>query len=141
MVNVGSKRISKRMAHARCRVILGEEVIQLIQQDKMAKGDVLSVARIGGILGAKWTSHLIPLCHQIPLDHVEVKFQLEKDSVVVDSWVRAEFKTGVEMEALTAASIAALTIYDMCKAVNKRIRITECRLVEKTGGKSDFKED
>lgn len=140
MVDIGAKAITSRMAHASSVVHVGPDVLKLIKENNIVKGDVLSVARTAGIMGSKWTGHLIPLCHQIPLDHVQIEFQLDDDKglIVVDGWCRTTYKTGVEMEAMMAVSIAALTIYDMCKAVNKAIIISQCRLIEKRGGKSDF---
>jgi molybdenum cofactor biosynthesis protein MoaC len=138
MVDVSSKRESHRMAEAATEVLLGRELFEKVEQHQVEKGDVLAVARIAGIQAAKRTSELIPLCHQIPLSHVDIYFVLKKESSSIE--IRASVKstgvTGVEMEALTAATVAALTVYDMCKAISKSIRITDIHLVSKTGGKS-----
>lgn len=142
MVDVGSKAVSERTAKARAFVRVGPEVSRLIREDGVRKGDVLAVAQIAGIMGAKRTSSLVPLCHPIPLTCVNVSLKLNEDlhGVEVVSEVRCWGKTGVEMEALTAVSVAALTVYDMCKAVAspETLRITDIELVLKTGGKSDF---
>lgn len=136
MVDVGSKPISTRMAKAQARVKIGEELTDLILQNGLKKGDVLSVARLAGTVAAKQTSSLIPLCHNIPLSVVNVDAVLCTDThcVTITATVRCEGRTGVEMEALTAASVAALTVYDMCKAVSHDIVISDIMLLEKTGG-------
>ncbi|KAK6919919.1 Molybdopterin cofactor biosynthesis C (MoaC) domain [Dillenia turbinata] len=138
MVDVSSKEASKRSAIATCKVILGKKVFDLVASNQMAKGDVLTVAKLGGIGGAKQTSNLIPLCHNIGLSHVRVDLTLNtKDfSVEVEGEAASTGKTGVEMEALTAVTVAGLTVYDMCKAVSKDIQITDIKLMRKTGGKS-----
>ena len=138
MVDVGSKPDTQREAVARGRVVMRRETLDLIQANAFDKGDVLGVARIAGIMGAKNTSSLIPLCHPLPLNKVAVEFDLDKDDSAVEiiATARTTGKTGVEMEALTAVSIAALTIYDMCKAVDRGMRIEAVRLVRKTGGQS-----
>ena len=138
MVDVGSKPDTRREAVARGRVVMRRETLELIQANAFDKGDVLGVARIAGIMGAKNTSSLIPLCHPLPLNKIAVEFDLDSDSSAVEitATARTTGKTGVEMEALTAVSIAALTIYDMCKAVDKGMRIEAVRLVRKTGGQS-----
>ena len=138
MVNIGLKPTSQREATAQASIQLGEEVYNALVDKKVAKGDALAVARIAGIQAAKKTPELIPLCHQVPLDHVFVDFvfQPEKSAVIIKATARTMSKTGVEMEALVAASTAALTIYDMCKAMSKSIRITSTFLVHKSGGKS-----
>ncbi|XP_015042995.2 molybdenum cofactor biosynthesis protein 1 isoform X1 [Drosophila pseudoobscura] len=140
MVDVGEKPTSTRLARAEATVIVGERLIQLIAANELAKGDVLSVAQLAGILGAKRTSELIPLCHNISLSSVKVKAQLfpEEQCVRLEASVRCSGQTGVEMEALTAVSIAALTVYDMCKAVSHDICITNIRLLSKSGGKRDY---
>ena len=138
MVDVGSKPETDRVAVARGAVVMKPETLALIESDGFDKGDVLGVARIAGVMGAKSTSQLIPLCHPIPLDQVTVDFELDHDATAVDitATAKTSSKTGVEMEALTAVSISALTIYDMCKAVDRGIRIEGVRLVRKSGGKS-----
>jgi cyclic pyranopterin phosphate synthase len=138
MVDVGAKPDTQRLAIAAGEVRLNPETVALIRQGLMKKGDVLSVAKIAGIMGAKKTSELIPLCHPIPLTQVEVDLRLDDDlpGVIITAAARTVGKTGVEMEALTAVSVAALTVYDMVKAVEKTARIQNIRLVEKHGGKS-----
>ena len=138
MVDVGSKPDTRREAVAKGRVVMRRETLELIRANAFDKGDVLGVARIAGIMGAKNTSGLIPLCHPLPLNKVAVEFDLDKDDSAVEiiSTASTTGKTGVEMEALTAVSIAALTIYDMCKAVERGMRIEAVRLVRKTGGQS-----
>ena len=138
MVDVGDKPDTQREAVARGRVLMRPETLALIRDNAFDKGDVLGVARIAGIMGAKNTSQLIPLCHPLPLNKVAVEFDLNDadNAVNITSTARTTGKTGVEMEALTAVSVAALTIYDMCKAVDRTMRIEAIRLVRKTGGKS-----
>ncbi len=138
MVDVGDKPDTQREAIARGRVVMQPETLALIRDNAFDKGDVLGVARIAGIMGAKNTSQLIPLCHPLPINKVAVEFDLDSDASAVNitATARATGKTGVEMEALTAVSIAALTIYDMCKAVDRAMRIEAVRLARKTGGKS-----
>ncbi|XP_039289083.1 molybdenum cofactor biosynthesis protein 1 isoform X2 [Nilaparvata lugens] len=136
MVDVGDKKHTKRTAKAKATVVVGKEVGDLIRQNDMKKGDVLSVAKLAGIMGAKKTSELIPLCHNIFLSQVNVEAELTSDleRVEIVSTAKCEGKTGVEMEAITAATVAAITVYDMCKAINKAIVIEEVCLLEKTGG-------
>ena len=138
MVDVGDKEITKRSATATARITMTAETFKLVQEGKSKKGDVLGVARLAGIMAAKKTPDLIPLCHPLALTRVAVEFELDKESSAIDIFATCELKgkTGVEMEALTAVSLAALTIYDMCKAVDKGMIISETRLLEKTGGKS-----
>lgn len=137
MVNVGDKPHTRREGVAEAVVHMRPETFDAISQGKAAKGDVLATARIAGIMAAKQTSSLIPLCHPLPIDNVEVQLQLQPpDSVRVQAAVRTTYKTGVEMEALTAASVAALTIYDMCKAMDRSMEISGLRLLRKSGGKS-----
>ena len=131
MVDVGSKPEQERMAKAGGRITLAPETVRLIRDNQMKKGDVLTVAEIAGIQGAKRTSDLIPLCHPLQLTKVEVRTTLVDNAVEVESVVRCIGKTGVEMEALTAVNIALLTVYDMCKAVDKDMVIGEVRLLEK----------
>ncbi len=131
MIDVGDKVELKRIAIARGVIYLARETIKLIKANKLKKGDVLAVAKIAGIQGAKKTSELIPLCHPLLLTNIEVSFEIKSDKVEIEATVSCTGKTGVEMEALTAVSIAALTIYDMCKAVDKKMRIGEIYLLEK----------
>ena len=132
MVDVSQKPEVRRTASAFGRVILDQKTIQLIQKNQIQKGDVLSTAKIAGIMGAKRTSDLIPLCHNIRIEHVDLDFTISNTSVDITSCAVCTDKTGIEMEALTAVAAAALTIYDMCKAVDKTIRITDIHLLNKT---------
>jgi len=138
MVDVSGKDVTERVAVAAGRVLMAAETFMLIKDKGAAKGDVLEVARIAGIMAAKKTSGLIPLCHPLPLEKVVIDFQLDEKASAVE--IRAEAKvtarTGVEMEALTAVTVAALTIYDMCKAVDRGMEITGICLLEKSGGRS-----
>ena len=138
MVDVGEKAVTQRTALARGEVILRAETVELIRAGLMKKGDVLAVAKIAGIMAAKKTAELIPLCHPIPLTQVELDLTLADDlpGVRIEAVARTLDRTGVEMEALTAVSVAALTIYDMVKAAEKTARITNIRLARKTGGRS-----
>lgn len=140
MVDVGGKVPTCRTATARATVILGPTAFRLLQDNQLAKGDALTVAQLAGIMASKQTSALIPLCHPLPLDHASVTFHLDElhNAAVITATCRTTGRTGVEMEALTAVSVAALTIYDMCKAVSHDIIITDVKLVSKTGGKRDF---
>lgn len=141
MVNVGDKADTKRTAVAAGRVLVSPETLELIRSGGMKKGDVLGTAQIGGIMGAKNTPHIIPMCHSIMLSGVDIDFSLNDEDCAVEITATATCigATGVEMEALTAVSVAALTIYDMCKAVQKDMVIDNIRLLKKTGGKSgDF---
>ena len=137
MVDVGAKPITSRMARASGRVRMQPATLELVRQGKLAKGDVLEVARLAGIMAAKRTSEWIPLCHTLALDSVEIAFDFHgSDQVSILATARATARTGVEMEALVAVSAAALTIYDMCKAVDRGMVIEEVQLDEKSGGKS-----
>lgn len=138
MVDVGGKKETARIAVAGGRVKMGERAYELVKSGSIAKGDVLGVARIAGIMAAKKVDTLIPLCHPLPISRVNVDFIFHDDNCIIEirSTVGVFGKTGVEMEALTAVSIAALTIYDMCKAVDKNMIISEIKLFEKSGGKS-----
>ncbi|MBO8138188.1 MAG: cyclic pyranopterin monophosphate synthase MoaC [Desulfotomaculum sp.] len=137
MVEVGDKKDTKREAVARGEVKMKPETLALIEAGSMAKGDVLGVARVGGIMAAKETPRLIPMAHPINITGVNVNFRFQRPDILeIEASVRTTGKTGVEMEALTAVSIAALTIYDMCKAVDKTMIIQNVRLIKKTGGKS-----
>jgi cyclic pyranopterin monophosphate synthase len=138
MVDVSDKHVTSRSATARARVLMLPETLALILGGTANKGDVLATARIAGIMAAKKTHELIPLCHPLLITKVSVDFVADEktSSVEVAATVRVEGKTGVEMEALTACSVAALTLYDMCKAVDRGMKITDLRLTEKSGGKS-----
>lgn len=137
MVDVSTKDATSRTAVAFARVVLGRSIIERIYADEMPKGDVLATVRIAGIQAAKQCSTLIPLCHPLPLDKVSVDIsQAGEDAIEIQTSCTTTGKTGVEMEALTAASVAALTLYDMCKALDKGILIETIHLLEKTGGKS-----
>jgi cyclic pyranopterin monophosphate synthase len=136
MVDVGDKDVTQRTAVASAKVLTRPDVIDKIRQGAVAKGDVLATARIAGIMAAKRTSELIPLCHPLRIDSVKIELALQDAEVHIKSTVRATDRTGVEMEALTGASIAALTVYDMCKAVDREMTVTAVQLESKTGGKS-----
>ncbi|MEO8073649.1 MAG: cyclic pyranopterin monophosphate synthase MoaC [Acidobacteriota bacterium] len=138
MVDVSEKAETARCAVASGKVLLNEETIEILQSNENPKGNPLEIARIAGIMAAKQTSNLIPLCHQINLSKVNVNTEIKDYGVYLEAEVKTNSQTGVEMEALTAVSVAALTIYDMCKAVQKDIQITGIQLELKTGGKSDF---
>ena len=138
MVDVSAKEVTTRRAVASGRVLLSPETIAILRRNENPKGNPLEIARIAGIMAAKRTSELIPLCHQIDLSKVNVTADLDETGVLITAEAVTNAQTGVEMEALTAVSIAALTIYDMCKAVQKDIKVTEIRLESKTGGKSDY---
>ena len=138
MVDVSEKDSSIRRAVASCRVILSTATLDVLRSGSNPKGDPLEVARIAGIMAAKKTSELIPLCHQIDLSNVNVSAEIRDFGVALEAEAVTNAQTGVEMEALTAVSVAALTIYDMCKAVQKDIVITEICLESKTGGKQDY---
>lgn len=136
MVDVSAKAITLREAEAKGRVVMQPQTAALIQAGQAAKGDVLAAARIAGIMAAKKTGELIPLCHPLPLDAVNIELVVTEGTVEITATARTTGRTGVEMEALTAVSLAALTIYDMVKAVDKTMRIDAVRLTRKTGGKS-----
>jgi len=136
MVEVGDKEITKREAIATGKILMKQETIEKVKEGLIKKGDVLSVAQVAGIMGAKKTSEVIPMCHNIFLSGADIKFQFLSDGIGVEAIVKTESKTGVEMEALTAVSIACLTIYDMCKAIDKDMEISDIKLIKKTGGKS-----
>lgn len=140
MVDVGDKQVTRRVARAGARVWMAERTLTLLEQVALPKGDVLAVARVAGIQAAKRTAELIPMCHPLSLTHVEISFGVHRSENRVDIECRArtDGKTGVEMEALTGASVAALTIYDMCKAVDRGMVVGDVRLLEKTGGKEDY---
>ena len=132
MVDVSAKPLSARTAIAEGRIALARETVALIRKNDIAKGDVIATARLAGIQAAKRTAHLIPLCHTIPLSEVKIDIELSKNGATVSCTARTVAQTGVEMEALTGVSVALLTIYDMCKAVDKKMVIGEVRLLKKT---------
>jgi cyclic pyranopterin phosphate synthase len=138
MADVGEKAVTRREAVARGAVIMGRPTLMLIREGKLPKGDVLGAAKLAGIMAAKETSRLLPLCHPLPLEHVAVEIILDGKlpGVRIQASARVTARTGVEMEALTAVSVAALAIYDMCKPVDNGLRITDIRLARKSGGKS-----
>jgi cyclic pyranopterin phosphate synthase len=140
MVDVGDKAVTARTAVASGFVRMATATLEAIRERRTPKGDPLEVARLAGIMAAKRTDELIPLCHSLPLSHADVQLELKDDGIAILATASTESKTGVEMEALTAASVAALTIYDMCKAVDKAMVISEIRLESKSGGRSgDYK--
>jgi cyclic pyranopterin phosphate synthase len=136
MVDVGAKQVTQRRAVARCKIFMSPDTIAAVTNQDLKKGDVLAVARIAGIQAAKRTSDLIPLCHPVMLTSTSVSFEIAEDHIVVEAHAEVFERTGVEMEALCACSVAALTIYDMCKAIDKSMVIGELALWEKTGGSS-----
>lgn len=138
MVDVGGKDETKRVAIARGTIKMNRETLNKVRDGQMKKGDVLAVAQVAGIMGAKKTSDIVPMCHNILINGVDLNFEIDEEnsSIDIEAEVRTTGKTGVEMEALSAVSIAALTIYDMCKAIDKEMVIDHIRLVKKTGGKS-----
>lgn len=136
MVDVSQKDNTKRTAIATGRIKMKEETVEKIKQGLITKGDVLSVAQVAGIMGAKKTSDIIPMCHNINLNGSDIRFSIQENCIDVEAEIKTTSKTGVEMEALTAVSITCLTIYDMCKAIDKDMIIEEVKLMEKTGGKS-----
>ena len=136
MVDVSGKVETIRVARAEAFVEMSASTVKLLREKAMPKGDPLEVARIAGIQAGKKTSELIPLCHPLPLSHLDVSIEITESGAHIESTARTKAETGVEMEALTAASVAALTLYDMCKAVEKGISIGPVRLLEKSGGKS-----
>ncbi|HEX7314995.1 MAG TPA: cyclic pyranopterin monophosphate synthase MoaC [Pyrinomonadaceae bacterium] len=136
MVDTGGKARTARRAVASARVLMSAETVAALRAGRTPKGDPLEAARIAGIMAAKRTADLIPLCHPLPLTHADVRAELRDDGVYLEAEASTTAQTGVEMEALTAVAVAALTVYDMCKAVEKGMTITDVRLEEKTGGKS-----
>lgn len=136
MVDVGDKEDTKRIGIARGTIKMSKETIELIKEGLIKKGDVLSIAQVGGIMGAKKTGDIIPMCHNISISGANITFDIKEREIQIEAEVKTMGKTGVEMEALTAVSVAALTIYDMCKAVDKEMTIENIRLVKKVGGKS-----
>ena len=136
MVDVGDKPVTTRTAVASGFVRMAAATVQAIREHRTPKGDPLEVARLAGIMAAKRTAELIPLCHPLPLAHADVQLEVRDNGIQITATARTDGKTGVEMEALTAAAIAALTLYDMCKAMDKAMEITDIRLESKTGGRS-----
>ncbi len=139
MIEITDKSVTKREAVARGEVILSPQTIRLIKEGMIPKGDVLSCAQVAGIMAIKRTPYLIPMCHPLRITGTRINFELKEDKIEIEVEVKAKDRTGVEMEALTGLAIAALTIYDMCKGVDKNILLSNMRLMKKTGGKSgDF---
>ena len=136
MVDIGAKEITKREAVVEGVIYIKPEVIKLIKAKRIPKGDVLEAARLAGILGAKKTPEIIPLCHPIPIEFADIEFSLKEKEIRIRTTVRGRARTGVEMEAFIATSIAALTIYDMCKPIDREMVISEIRLLKKSGGRS-----
>lgn len=136
MVDTSGKATTTRNAVASARVLMSQETVKALREHRTPKGDPLEAARLAGIMAAKRTADLIPLCHPLPLTHIDVQARIEEYGIHLESAVSTNAQTGVEMEALTAVSVAALTVYDMCKALDKSITISEVRLESKTGGKS-----
>lgn len=136
MVDIGEKEVTERVAVASGRVRMDAETVELVRQGRAAKGDVLAVAQVAAVMGAKKTSDLIPMCHPLMLTRIDVSFALTEKAVVIEATVATKGRTGVEMEALTAVASAALTIYDMLKAVDRGMRIEEIQLERKEGGRS-----
>lgn len=134
MIEISNKENIERTAKARGKIYLSKETLKLINENNIKKGDVLSVARVAGIIGAKQTSNLIPLCHNINIEKVSLDFIIEEDGIVIESYCKCNYKTGIEMESLTSVCIAALAIWDMCKAVDKNMIISDIQLIEKTKG-------
>lgn len=134
MIEISNKENIARTAKARGKIYLSKETLKLINENNIKKGDVLSVARVAGIIGAKQTSNLIPLCHNINIEKVSLDFIIEEDGIVIESYCKCNYKTGIEMESLTSVCIAALAIWDMCKAVDKNMIISDIQLIEKTKG-------
>ena len=140
IVDISKKKKSSRYAKAKATVWLSKKILTMIKNDKFKKGNVINIARIAGIMGAKHTSSLIPLCHNINLDSSDIEFRFLEEELEIVSTVKSEEKTGVEMEALTAVTVSALTIYDMVKGVDKSVYIKDISLLEKKGGKTgDYK--
>ncbi|MBL7874352.1 MAG: cyclic pyranopterin monophosphate synthase MoaC [Cyclobacteriaceae bacterium] len=140
MVDVSDKKITKRVARAQAIVFLGDEIVSMMQGNELItkKGPVFQTAIVAGVMAAKKTHELIPFCHPLNLENCKIETLIKKNTAIIDAEVTVTSKTGVEMEALTAASVAALTVYDMCKALSHHIVISEVKLMTKTGGKKDF---
>lgn len=141
MVDVSGKSVTRRVARAQAKIKVGKSIMELIREDEIhtRKGPVFQTAILAGVMGAKQTSTLIPLCHPLPLEDCQVMIHPEEERVIINTMAVTTGKTGVEMEALTAATVAALTVYDMCKALSHDIVIESVMLMEKSGGKKDFK--
>ena len=140
MVDTSTKDVTARRAVASGRVLMSPETVAAVREQRTPKGDPLETARLAGIMAAKRTAELIPLCHPLPLTHIDVRAEVQEAGVFLEATVATQAQTGVEMEALTAVAVAALTVYDMCKALDKSMTITDVRLEAKTGGKSgDYK--
>ena len=140
IVDISNKKITKRIAIASGMIFVTNEILEQIRKNETKKGDIFTVAKIAGIMAAKKTSDLIPLCHPLKIDDIQIAFRVDDSKKVIyaEAEVKCENKTGVEMEALTAISITLLTIYDMCKAVSHKMKITDVRLINKSGGKTNF---
>lgn len=136
MVDVGDKPVTSRVARAAAKVLMAPSTLELVRTGGTRKGDVLAVAQVAGIMAAKRTSELIPMCHQVPLSGVDICFRFEDDAIAIESEARCKGETGVEMEALVAVDVAALTIYDMCKSHQRDMVVSEVCLLEKDGGRS-----
>ena len=138
MVDVGGKEITERVATATCDVLMSDKTLSLVRSGGIGKGDVIATAKLGGVMGGKRTAELIPMCHNIPISQIEVEIEELDDGsgLRIEATAKATWRTGVEMEAMTAASIAALTVYDMCKSAERGITVTNLRLIRKSGGKS-----
>jgi cyclic pyranopterin phosphate synthase len=136
MVDTSTKDVTARRAVASGRVLMSPETVAAVREQRTPKGDPLETARLAGIMAAKRTAELIPLCHPLPLTHIDVRAEVQEAGVFLEATVATQAQTGVEMEALTAVAVAALTVYDMCKAIDKAMTITDIRLEQKTGGKS-----
>jgi len=141
MRDTSQKFETLREAKAEARVRMAETTMEAVKRGKVPKGDVLAMARAAGVMASKKTAELIPFCHPLPLDFVNIDYEMKKDEIIIRSEVRAIWKTGVEMEALTAVSVAALTVYDMLKPLDKQLTIEKIFLLEKRGGKSDFEDE
>ena len=140
IVDISNKKITKRIAIASGMIFVTQEILEQIKKNESKKGDIFTVAKIAGIMAAKKTSDLIPLCHPLKIDDIQIAFNVDdsKKVIIAEAKVKCENKTGVEMEALTAISITLLTIYDMCKAISHEMKITDVRLINKSGGKTNF---
>ena len=136
MVDVGAKPVTARVARAAGKVLMAPSTLELVRTGGTRKGDVLSVAQVAGIMAAKRTWELVPMCHQVPLSGVDISFAYEADGIAIEATARCKGETGVEMEAMVAVSVAGLTIYDMCKAVDRGMEIMDVRLLLKDGGKT-----
>ena len=140
IVDISNKKITKRIAIASGMIFVTNEILEQIKKNETKKGDIFTVAKIAGIMAAKKTSDLIPLCHPLKIDDIQIAFHVDdsKKVIIAEAEVKCENKTGVEMEALTAISITLLTIYDMCKAISHEMKITDVHLIKKSGGKTNF---